>query len=72
MIKLARREQVQVQAHEWEEKRPNAEADGGGPAGALVFHFGALKWIPLKPLRRLTHAALEGYSMRSEMCPANG
>ena len=26
-----------------EEKRPNAEANGGGPAGALVFHVGALR-----------------------------
>ena len=44
-----------------EEKRLNAEVNGGGPARALVFHGGALRWRPPEPLR-LAHAVLEGYS----------
>ena len=52
-----------------EEKRSNAEANGGGPAGALVFHIGALRWIPPEPLRRLAHAVLEGYSTRFKCVP---
>ena len=52
-----------------EEKRPNADANGGRPAGALVFHVGALRWIPLEPLRRLAHAVLERYSTRFECVP---
>ena len=56
------------------EKTPNAEAGVGvgRSAGILVFHVGALRWIPLEPSAQLAHAALEGYSTRSERAPQAG
>ena len=48
-----------------EVKEPNSKADVDGPAGTLVFHVGALRWIPLEPLGRLEYATLEGSSTRS-------
>ena len=47
----------------------NCEGESGEPAKTPVFYVVAVRWIQLEQLRRLAHAALEGYLTRSECVP---